>query len=495
MLSFRTSCETRKTALKSLLKTAIASLAVLMLSAATAADLQLPELSDSADSFWSPREQERIGKELMRSLQRAGKLLEDPLISEYVEAVGARLVGGANVLDQPFTFFVVDDPTINAFAAPGGFIGVHTGLIAAAQDEGEMAAVLAHEIAHVTQNHLARAYEDASNMSLPAAAALLGAILLGSSDPQLGSAALAGVAAGSAQRQINFTRDNEREADRIGIQILANAGFDPGDMPEFFERMQRASRYHGTQLPTYLMTHPVTSDRLAEAKDRALRLPVRQVVPALEFHLTQSRVMARSATDPDTAYRRFQQTSSESQGAVRDAARYGTALILLRTKRLDAARNTARELQREEPDRLAYRLLLAEIEAAASNWDEALRIYAEALRLFPGNHPLALGYTTTLLQTGQAARARDFLQEYLRGRSPDSALYRLAARASGDAGRVAEAHGYLAESFMLLGHYGEAVRQLELALKAPDVDPHTRARLESRRNEIQTEMKREKAES
>ncbi|KAA3626157.1 MAG: M48 family peptidase [Proteobacteria bacterium] len=460
-----------------------------------AAGVQLPEMGSTAGSIWSAHEQERIGKELMRRLQQAGKLLEDPLITEYVEAVGARLVGSADVLDQPFTFFVVDDPSINAFAAPGGYIGVHTGLIAAAQDEGEMAAVLAHEIAHVTQNHLARAYEDASSMSLPAAAALLGAILLGGADAQLGSAAIAGVAAGTVQRQINFTRDNEREADRIGIQILANAGFDPGDMPEFFERMQRASRYYGTQLPSYLLTHPVTTDRLAEARDRASSLPVRQQVLALEFHLAQARVVARAAEDLDATYQQFHKMSTESQGVVRDAARYGEALLLLRAKRIPAAREAALALQREEPDRLAYRLLLADIEVAASQWKEALTIYADALRLFPGNYPLALGYATTLMQTDQAAKAREFLQEYMRGRAPDAELYRLAARASGEAGRVAEAHGYLAESFHQLGHYGEAIRQLELALKVHDLDLYTRARLESRRNEMRTDMKREKAES
>lgn len=465
------------------------------LTTAPAADLQLPELGNPADGVWSPREQQRIGQELMRNLRESGQMLDDPLITEYVEGLGARLVAGADVLDQPFTFFVVDDPSINAFAAPGGYIGVHTGLIVSAQDEGELAAVLAHEIAHVTQSHLARAYQDASNMSLPAAAALLGAILLGSADPQLGSAAVAGVAAGTAQRQINFTRDNEREADRIGIQILANAGFDPGDMPEFFERMQRASRYYGSQIPSYLLTHPVTSDRLAEARDRALSLPVRHTPLALEFHLAQARVMARAADDPEAAYQRFEQMSRDSQGAVRDASRYGAALVLLRTKRIAAAREAAAALQREQPDRLAYRLLLAEIEAAASNWDGALGIYSDALRLFPGNHPLALGYATTLLQMGQAARARDYLQEYLRARGPDVELYRLAARASGEAGRVAEAHGLLAESFYLQGNYGEALRQLDLALKAQDLDLYSRARLESRRKEVRSEMERAQAES
>ncbi len=477
------------------LKIAAAALVVATAVSAAAADLQLPDIGDPAASAWSPREQARIGKELMRNLQGAGKLLDDPLVNEYVAAVGARLVASADTVDQPFTFFVVNDPSINAFAAPGGYIGVHAGLIVAAQDEGELAAVLAHEIAHVTQNHLARAYQDASKMSLPTAAALLGALLLGGVDSQLGGAAMAGVAAGSAQHQINFTRDNEREADRIGIQILGNAGFDPGDMPEFFERMQRANRYQGTQVPTYLLTHPVTAERLAEARDRAAAMPHKPATLALDFHLAQARIIAHTATDPDAAYQRFQLMSRESQGAVRDAARYGMALILLNAKRADEAHRMAQTLQREDPDRLSYRLLLAETAAAASHRDQALKIYADALRLFPGNRPLALGYADTLLQSGRAAKARDYLQEYMRDQVPDADLYQLAARASGDAGHLAEAHGYLAEAYQLLGQSDEALRQLELALKTPQLDLYTRARLESRRNEIRIEMKREAADS
>lgn len=478
-----------------LLKAATALLLVITATAGTAADLQLPDIGDPAAAAWSPREQARIGKELVRNLRSAGKLLDDPLVTQYVAGVGARLVASADAVDQPFTFFVVDDPSINAFAAPGGYIGVNSGLIAAAQNEGELAAVLAHEIAHVTQNHLARAYQDASKMSLPAAAALLGAILLGGVDSQAGGAAVAGVVAGQAQHQINFTRANEREADRTGIQTLADAGFDPNDMAEFFGRLLRSSRYQGSQLPTYLMNHPVTTDRLAEAKDLAATLPHKQVALSLDFHLAQARVIAHSATDPDTAYERFRQMSRESQGPVHDAAEYGMALLLLRAKRVDDARKIALVLRRKDPDRLAFRLLLADVATAASQWPEALRVYSEALKLFPDTHPLVLGYATTLLQAGQAAKAHDYLQEYLHGHKADAQLYRLAARASGDAGYVAEAHGYLAEAFVLQGHFDEAMRQFDIALKTPDIDLYTRARLESRRNEIRTEMKREPTDS
>lgn len=455
----------------------------------SADEVRLPEMGSSADAVWTPAERDRIGHGVLRSLRRAGKLHTDPLLGEYVAALGARLVSAADVQDQRFHFFVVDDDTINAFAAPGGYIGVHTGLILAARTEGELAAVLAHEIAHVTQQHLARAYEEAGSMSIPTLVALLGAMLVGASDSELGSAAVAGVAAGNAQRQINFTREHEKEADRIGIQVLAAAGFDAHDMPQFFERMQQASRYSGSQLPTFLRTHPVTNNRLAEAKDRASRLPLHPVPLVLDFHLAQTRVAATGAADPREAERRLNDLRQNSQGVMRTAAEYGLVVVWLRQKQWSEARRLARELQRENPDRLAFRLLTAEVESAAGQWPEALRIYAEAQRLFPGNHPLTIRHAETLLQTQQAGKARLLLQSHLRNHRPEPQVYRLAATVSGEAGYAAEAHSYLAESFYLLGHLGEALRQIELAFRQPELDRYLESRLVARKEAIEAEMR------
>ncbi len=453
------------------------------------AEVRLPEMGSSAGAVWTPAQQERIGQELLRNLRRAGKLNTDPLIGEYIASLGARLVAGAEVMDQRFHFFVIDDPSINAFAAPGGYIGVHTGLIEAARDEGELAAVLAHEIAHVTQEHLARAYEDADNMSIPTLVGLLGAMLVGAQDAQLGSAAVAGVAAGTAQRQINFTREHEKEADRIGIQILANAGFDPNDMPEFFERMQQASRYTGSQLPTFLRTHPVTSNRLAEAKDRASRLPLRQIPLALDFHLARARVVAATAEDPRVAMTRFMEVRQNSRGVVRTAAEYGLVRLWTREKQFAEARRLAGELLEKNTDRLAFRILAAEVETGADKLAAALKIYNEAQQVFPGNRPLTIRHAETLLQMGQAKEARLLLHEHLRNGEPEPDVYRLAAKASGEAGYAAEAHAYLAESFYLLGHHGEALRQIELAFKQPDLDQYLESRLVARKKVIQEEMK------
>jgi beta-barrel assembly-enhancing protease len=234
------------------------------------ADLaDLPSMGDTAGQLISPEQEKQFGESFMRQIRRSGKLVQDPELNDYLQQLGYRLAAASDAPGYGFTFFLVDDPSINAFAGPGGYIGVHTGLLLAARNESELAGVLAHEIAHVTQRHLLRAYEAAQRMSLPTAAALLAAILIGSQDSQAGQAALVGLQAASAQYQINFTRANEHEADRVGIQTLVRSGIDPRGMPDFFERLHQQTRLYGNRLPEFLSTHPVTTSRIAETAARA----------------------------------------------------------------------------------------------------------------------------------------------------------------------------------------------------------------------------------
>lgn len=465
----------------------LAAASLLMTATGRADEIRIPDMGSPADAILNKSQESQLGAAIMRSIRMSGQVVEDPQVNEYINEVGHRLAAQANDGDHKFSFFVINDPRINAFALPGGYIGVHTGLIEASRNESELAGVLAHEIAHVTQRHLARAYEDASKSSLPTAAAILAAVLLGSQDPQLGSAAVAGVAAGAVQRKINFTRDNEREADRIGIQILAGAGFDPGHMHRFFEHLQRAGRYYGTQLPEFLLTHPVTSDRLAEAKDRAAAMPAVGERALPEFELAQARVRVLTAEDPAQPLGYFRGELARDEGA--DASRYGLALALARAKDAPGARRELGRLLERDPDRLAYRLALARVEVGIGDRERGLAMFAETLPLFPGNHPLTVEYVQALLQSGKAAEARGLLLEHTRDREVGPALYQLLARASGEAGFVAEAHGYMAESYYGLGHLGEALRQLELALARPGLDFYLESRLQSRRAELREEMK------
>lgn len=468
---------------------------LLVLAGSTAAwsDIRLPDIGEPADSVWTPAQEQRLGEDVVRNLRSQGKLVQDPQVQEYIRSVGMRLASAAGVQDQKFSFFVVKDPTINAFAAPGGVIAVNSGLILTATKEGELAAVLSHEMGHEIQHHLARAYADAGKLSLPTAAAVLAAILVGVNSPEAGSAAVAGVAAGSAQHQINFTRDNEREADRVGIRILDAAGYNPYDMAEFFGRMMRATRYYATQLPKFLQDHPVTTTRLAEARERAAQMPPIKDRPSLDFKLTQARLAVSTADDPDAILERYR-AQVKGKKPPDAAALYGEALAQLRLKNAAGARAPVTELLRRDPDRLAYRLLEAQVQDAAGDTNRALATFADALRLYPGNDPATILYAQALLENGHAGRARTLLQDHIRNREPGPSVYRLLARACGDSGHAAEAHGYLAEAFIQLGQMGEALRQLNVALATPKLDYYLRAQLESRRKTVQEAIKQERKE-
>ncbi|MGH8671686.1 MAG: M48 family metallopeptidase, partial [Burkholderiales bacterium] len=304
----------------------------------------LPDLGDAAQSDFSPLQERRVGDEVMRSIRNSGALLDDPEIDQYLNGLGYRLLKDTPTGGQDFQFFVIRDRTLNAFALPGGYIGVHTGLIATARTESELASVLAHEIGHVTQRHLARMVAAQKQSTIPSLAAMAAAILAASYNPQLANAALTAVQAGAVQRQINFTREHEREADRIGLQILHSAKFDVHAMPEFFERLQRFNRFYDNNAPAYLRTHPLTTERIADIENRLLTLPYRQVTDSLDFQLLRAKLHASDGT-PLQAVKFFEENPLNF--GFPEVKRYGLTSALLRASQIERA---AQEFARLAPD-------------------------------------------------------------------------------------------------------------------------------------------------
>lgn len=451
-----------------------------------AGTVDLPSIGDSSGSVVSPEQERRLGEAFMRNVRQRMKVIDDPEINEYLQSLGYQLVANSDDQSRNFTFFIVQEPSINAFAAPGGFIGVHSGLILTTESESELAAVLAHEIAHITQRHMARTYEAAERMTIPMAAALLAAILLGSRDGQLGSAAIAAATAGSTQYQINFTRANEQEADRIGIEMLAQSGFDPRSMPAFFERLQQSARYYGNALPEFLSTHPITVNRIAESTSRADQYPRRQFPSSPNYYLARARLLALTEEDPHKAVAIFQEHLKNGQYRNEDAERYGYALALLAVGKHNEAREQIQKLRKKEPDRIAYRIAAAEIELAAGNTAASRRIYSESLELYPDNYSLTLHYAEALLRTGDAQKAKDILQDLTRNHEPTSEVYRLLARAASEAGFPAESHRSMAEYYYVNGQINAAIDQLSIALRKTN-DFYQASRIEARLQQLKEE--------
>ena len=447
----------------------------------------LPDFGDSAASQLTPAQEKRLGQAFMRSVRSSERVVSDPLLAEYIQTLGRRLAA-ANSAGGSFTFFLIDDPTINAFAGPAGHIGVNTGLVLTTETESELAAVLAHEIAHVTQKHLLRTFEAASQLSIPQAAVLLAAIALGAAAG--GGAGLAAAIGGQAalvQEQINFTRSNEQEADRVGIQLLAKSDFDPRAMPSFFERMGRSGQAYATQLPEFLRTHPVTSSRTADAQGRAQGFAYRQRSDSLGYQLARAALRVQSARGAQDAAASFQSNLRDGSHRSAAAERYGLALALMRGRDYDGARRELERLLADNPNQVEYLVQSARLYAATGQAERGLAELERGYKANPKSYALAVELAQDQLAAGRNEQARKTLQPLLKSQADQPRVMELMALASARSGKRAEGYRYQAELYYLTGAVDAAVQQLELALREPGADFYQSSIIEARLREVRTE--------
>lgn len=430
--------------------------------------INLPDMGDSTGTLFTPFQEKELGEAFFRNLHNEVEINEDPEISDYIQSIGQKLAGNSDTPNQAFHFFVVTDPGINAFAGPGGYIGVNSGLILASEAESELASVLAHEIAHITQRHLYQAFQAAGRLALPTAAAMLAAILLGAKtgNGQLGQAAVIAAQAASVQSQINFTRDNEAEADRVGMQILSRSEFDPRSMPTFFERLQQSTRFAGRQLPEFLLTHPVTVSRIADTRDRAEKFPYRQYPDSFAYQLIRAKLRVQTARTPREALEYFRAVSGQGTPQQQDVAHYGLALALSADGRFSESRTLLQELTLRHPDYPQFISALAQVEMELKNPNGALRLHEMAMQRFPGNRAVTLHYIKALLATGHALEARKALQEYAQRQTPTAEVYNLLAQAHSAMKQEADSHRYLAEYYYAKGQTRAAILQLKIARRS-----------------------------
>ncbi len=462
------------------------------LPAAWSLDTRLPDLGNSAGSLMTPKQERELGQAFMRNVRRSQAVLDDPLLADYVQYLGQKLVNASAARGNSYTFFLIDNPQINAFAGPGGHIGIYTGLVLTTETESELAAVVAHEIAHVTQQHLMRAWESTSRMSIPSAAILLAAVALGAAvgGDAAAAAALGGQAA-MIQQQINFTRANEKEADRVGIEILAESGFEPRAMPSFFDRMGKASRVYATKLPEFLMTHPVTTSRTADALGRAEQFPYRQTRDDLRYHLARINLVQRGYDRPEEAIRELQLMLEDGRFRNEAAVRYGITLAQIRADRFDEAARTLDSLIESQPRIVEFIVARAQTDVQRGASANALKRLEAALTETPASYALNITYAETALALGDPGAAMQRLQRFLDFRSDEPRVYELMARAAGDQGKQAQGHEYMAEYYYRIGDLKGAVLQLEIALKQPEMNFYEMSRLESRLAQFQAELDEE----
>ncbi len=449
---------------------------------------ELPDMGSAADTVLTREQEREIALSVIEQFRNAGRLVTDPEINEYVANLGRRLAYRAQNGDHRFHFFVVKAPSINAFALPGGFIGVHTGLLEATANESELAGVLAHEIAHVTQNHISRQIQAMRGTSIMTMATMLAALLVGGLMGGGGDFMQGALMAGTGlaqQQQINFTRAHEHEADRIGIGTLYAAGFDPRGLPSFFETMSRAESLSVKAIPEILRTHPVNVNRIAEARARIAPDMIRNVDNSLNYYLARAQAQLLGSQSPDEALRAFRSRPLTETEA--DVGRfYGQGLALLGMGRADEAQSVLNSLLAEYPDSIPLRIAVARASAASGDTRSARKIFEDALALFPGNMSLGHRYAEALLAEGQAPMARDLLMDYLLDDRMNLETMRLLAQASGESGRMADAHYYMAEYQLMRRNLNSAHTQLQLALKAAEqVDEVRRSRIEARLEQVE----------
>ncbi len=398
-------------------------------------------------------------------------------------SLGYRLVANSPDPAGPFEFFAISDGGINAFALPGGFVGVYSGLLLSAQSESELASVLAHEIAHVTQRHIARMIAAQERVGLASMAALAVAILAARSNSQVSAAAIAAAQAGSIQSQLNFTREHEREADRIGLQIMAKSGFDVHAMPVFFERLQKATRVYETGAPSYLRTHPLTFERIADIQSRIQDVPFRQVPDSLEFQLVRARLSAQEGNAREVVAN-FDRMIETRKFGTEAAARYGLVVALLRVGDKARARKEMALLQGLKVKSPMIDALAAQTLIASGEIEKGLAAYRDALSVNPNRRALIYGYVDALIAANKAADAVQFLNVRMDGRPVDPQIYEFQARAYTSLGKRLLQHRALAEVYALRGNFPAAIEQLQIAQKAGDGDFYQKSSVEARIKEL-----------
>lgn len=443
----------------------------------------LPELGDASQRVMSAQDEQHIAEQILREVAVSDEVLQDVEVSDYLQSLGGRLVAASDSPQQRFHFFVVKDASINAFAMPGGVIGVHTGLFMASNSESEVAGVLGHEVGHVTQHHIARMLQKQQTDVFKNVAGIALALLVARANPQLAQGALTASSAASLQRQLDYTREHEREADRVGLSILQKAGFDPHGMPSFFRVLQRGSRLREGSAPSFLRTHPLTTERISDVENRVSQLPYKQVTSSEDYFYIKAKLRAGYGL-AQTAIEQFRANIREKRYASEEAEQYGLALALLRNQDVAGAVKQLDWLDKHAVDNAFVANLKARIAVAQDKPQDAANLYASNLKRYPKNRGLIYGYAEHFLASRQAAKMITLVKEKQQYYPDDPYLFQLLSKAYYMENKNLLRFQAQGEAYYRQFNLEKAVEQMDLAAKAQDGTFFQKSIVEARLKEL-----------
>ena len=447
----------------------------------------LPELGDYSSSKISESDEFFIGRQILFQVNQSDSIIRDIEISDYLDSLGKRLINASTDPAKKIEFFIVSDPSINAFAMLGGVIGVHSGLFLASNTESELASVISHEIAHINQKHISRFLLQQERASYQSTFIMAVALLLARSNPQLASTAMAGASAGSVQGALDFTRENEKEADRVGIQTLNKAGFDVRGARDFFTTLKQANQFSGGAAPAFLQTHPITSNRINDIEDRLKDFPYKQRVDNQTFHYVKGKLKALLDNREDTKNILEENIKNKiyiNEGGERFALAY---IYLIDNEFIKSYEQMQWLFDNEQSNPMLSQLYINYL-IKTNKVTEAKKIYEQNLNFFPSNRSFIYGLADLYLETQDSEKAIKLLKENEQKFSQDPILYKLFAKGYANQGKKLLQYENLAEAAYYNFNLQEAIIRMDLAIKANDGDFYQKSRVESRLKQFQKEQ-------
>ncbi len=438
-------------------------LLILVSSNLSSSEEDLPVIGDSSSSVISIASEYNLGRLYMAQLRRTLPEYIDPVSQDYTEHLVYRLSEFSELTDRRLEIALIDEKSINAFAAPGGIIGINAGLIFHADTEGQLASVLSHELAHLSQRHFARRMQRLKDRSLANSLMILGSIALAgaTSNP---NALLVGQQA-ITQQNLSFSRGDEQEADRIGFKNMVSAGFDPKSTSYMFEKLQSLSRLSGSNELEFLRSHPLTKNRIADAQSRAQGFENKKYRNSLDYDLVRNRTIVHFSEVPRQAVTIFQkELTNSSNEREKLEAHYGLALAYSRDNKHSQALNTMRQALEMDSENLILQIGLLELHIEAENYFEAEALASSLLSTNPYNYPVSMLYNKVLMNKGDYKSGEKILKDLTLKRPKDPQVWYWLAEVQGLDKNLIGLHLSRAEYFFLTGSYETSIKHLRMAL-------------------------------